>query len=172
MYDIHARFILAAENNTLLAFAGSANQLMFKTIHGYINTMIAGKPPSLDGVGQQAFAGSLYKKFSGLCRYKEAAAESEAPHIDLRGADAAKAMLADMSGAGVVGCDYPTVLKLLPFGFLLDSAERQKLQKLKNDVLAKSCVKTASEQDGTPDKPKQSLVDTRKMAKALFANDM
>lgn len=125
----------------------------------------------MERVGGTSFAAQVFTCLGRLCAHRPASAPdaTETPEV-LFGGEAATSVLCELVTKGSGKLTFAEVVGLLPFACLLEAEPRAKLLNMKNEILKKCNIKGDTSQDSKSTKPRQSVVDTRKMVKSIFEN--
>lgn len=162
-----------AESSALVSFCGSALKSVVKTVHNYIRAMQSGEAPMLDNLAAtDAFAANVKQRLAFFCRVTLPKSKEQEEMV-LLGVDAAKHLLQGLeqkqeSNAQV---SFADIVSVVTFKWLLTTEERTRLDRIKNECVAKSGAGSAPcGETRRRASTKKAGVDTRSMVKALFTN--
>lgn len=156
-----------AEGCALLAFVGASLRATVATVASYVETMTAGKSPTIERTtGDTSFAFTVQSRLALFC-------EAPGPSADaspLRGAAAAAANFQSLStrAEDAPQLTYSDLVPCLTFSWLLDADQRSQLDRLKLKVVAMSGATndSTSEKKGSA---KKAAIDTKAMVRSLFS---
>ena len=161
-----------AEENKLLAFAGPSSRAVFKLVQSYLTTLTAGKSPALEKLGDGTFPIAVKLALARFCTYGGGGPDSANDGARSTGSKAAKALVDNVFAKQAnpkATVQFADLVQCLTFAWLLEPADKAKLIKLKNEVVAKSGFSEAHSSSASSSSKKGAVVDTKKMVTAFFA---
>ena len=143
-----------AEENKLLAFAGPSSRAVFKLVQSYLTTLTAGKSPALEKLGDGTFPIAVKLALARFCIYGGGGPGSANDGARLTGSKAAKALVDNVFAKQAnpkATVQFADLVPCLTFAWLLEPADKAKLTKLKNEVVAKSGFSEAHSSSASAD---------------------
>ena len=165
--------LLALAESKLVEFMGLAVKTIVTTVHGYVQSLLNSRAPSLDKlIANSEFTLQVKSRLAFFCKWETPSSPDEMPQSFV-GTKAAGAWLEHLSAMHTAGSavSWKDISTVLSFAWLLSGEQLKAATKLKNQIVSNNdAASTAAASTRKSEGGRKAGVDTKAMVKALFTN--